>query len=69
MDASFVAVEEGINAANRAAAVLLSAQQPGAKWKLPAGTPGPAPVQLTAAQVQQQVEVMAAGMVDRGEGP
>ncbi len=64
-----VAVEEGVNAATCAASAMLTAQRGGggrSTWQLPGDLPGPPPAQLTAAEVQQQIEVMASAMLGRG---
>lgn len=59
-DHGCVAVEEGVTAAALDVAVVAGAGHAGS------GS-GPPPVELTAEQVQQQVELVASGLIDRGE--
>ncbi len=61
-------VEEGVNAGCAAAQAGGEAAQGGdvAPQSDPQA-PGPLPVQLSMAEVQQEIELMAHGMVDRGE--
>ncbi len=65
-----VAVEEGVNAgALAAAAAADQADCAGPSTPTHVDCAGPPPVQLTMAEVQQQIEIMAHGMIDRGERP
>ncbi len=65
-----VAVEEGVNAgALAAAAAAGQADCAGPSTPTHVDCAGPPPVQLTMAEVQQQIEIMAHGMIDRGERP
>jgi hypothetical protein len=56
-----VPIEEGVNAASAAASALRRG------WRaVPGDAPGPAPLELSSAQVKDQIRLIAKGLIGRG---